>query len=129
MSPRLACIAALAACGQKEADVTPDDNIPIACVLTALTPEQRDREDVLLKEHIASVQEVLEHDDGFAFRYPPDAALFARMAELVTLEHRCCPFLSFQLEWPRGQSAPWLTVGGGARIKQFVRDTFTLTPR
>jgi hypothetical protein len=52
------------------------------------------------------------------------------MAELVALEHRCCPFLTLQLEWSRGQQAvPWLNITGGARIKEFVRSTFTPTPR
>lgn len=107
-----------------------DDNIPIACVLSALTPEQREREAVLLGEHQASVQEVREHDDGFAFRYLADPALFVRMAELVALEHRCCPFLTLQLEWSRGQQAvPWLNITGGARIKEFVRSTFSPTLR
>lgn len=125
----IAMVLVAAACAQKEPTMDPNDTIPIACVLTGLTPEQRDREGVLLHEHLASVQEVREREDGFAFRYPPDAALFARMAELVTLEHRCCPFLVFQLEWGRGDAAPWLTVTGGARVKDFVSDTFSVTHR
>lgn len=102
----------------------PKDEIPIACALTALDAEQRRREDVLLKEHLASIREVKERVDGYSFRYPADIGLFARMAELVALEHRCCPFLDFQLEWSRTQDEPWLHVTGGARVKEFVIDTF-----
>ncbi len=101
------------------------DEIPIACVLTALTPDQRKREGVLLEEHLASVREVKERADGYSFRYDPDIALFARMAELVALEHRCCPFLDFELEWARANSAPWLHIRGGARVKEFVIETFS----
>ena len=103
----------------------PNDEIPIACVLSALTAEQREREDVLLKEHRRSVREVKERDDGYSFRYDPDMNLFGRMAELVALEHRCCPFLDFQLQWGRASSDPWLHVRGGARVKDFVLETFT----
>lgn len=46
------------------------------------------------------------------------------MAELVALEHRCCPFLDFELEWARADSAPWLHIRGGARVKDFVLETF-----
>lgn len=46
------------------------------------------------------------------------------MAELVALEHRCCPFRHFELEWARGKSEPWLHIRGGARAKEFVKDTF-----
>lgn len=118
-------IALGAACGHEGKDMDPNDEIPIACVLSALTPEQREREHVLLKEHLMSVREVKERDDGYSFRYDPDVAVFGRMAELVALEHRCCPFLEFQLQWARAASDPWLHVRGGARVKDFVRETFT----
>ncbi len=100
------------------------DEIPIACVLGALPQEQRDREDVLLKEHLASVRETKEQDDVYSFRYDPDIALFTRMSELIALEHLCCPFLDFQLGWGRANAAPWLHIRGGARVKEFVVDTF-----
>lgn len=98
--------------------------IPIACVLTALTPDQRARERALLDEHLASVRVVKEQDDGYSFCYDGDIGLFARIAELVALEHRCCPFLDFELEWARADSAPWLHIRGGARVKAFVLETF-----
>lgn len=100
------------------------EEVPIACVLDALDAEGRAREGVLLQEHLGAVQEVRENDDGFSFRYPSDPALFSHMAEFVALEHRCCPFLDFKLEWAAGNSEPWLHVGGGERVKSFVADTF-----
>jgi hypothetical protein len=63
----------------------------------------------------------------YSFRYEPDKALFTRMAEFVALEHRCCPFLDFQFEWGRANAAPWLQIRGGARVKEFVLDTFAPT--
>lgn len=101
-----------------------DEEIPIACVLGALTPAQREREGVLLEEHLGAIQEVREREDGFSFRYPADPELLGRMAELVGLEHMCCPFLDFQLEWMGRAEAPWLHVTGGERIKPFVANTF-----
>jgi hypothetical protein len=58
-------------------------------------------------------------------RYDPDMSLFGRMAELVAVEHRCCPFLDFQLQWGPATSDPWLHVSGGARVKELVVETFT----
>jgi hypothetical protein len=119
----LGCL--MAACSKNEAPMSAsEDEIPIACAIGALTEAQREREEVLLQEHLASVQEVEEREDGYSFRYPADLELFGRMAELVALEHLCCPFLDFQLEWKGSQEAPWLHVVGGARIKQFVVGTF-----
>jgi hypothetical protein len=124
-SPRLVAGLVLAACTKKEPDMNAKSDIPIACVLSALTPEQRAREATLLKEHFASVKEVRESANGYSFRYAPDVGLFARIAELVGLEHRCCPFLDLELEWSRGDSAPWLHVTGGAGAKQFVASSLT----
>lgn len=100
------------------------EEVPIACRLDALTAAERGREAELLREHLASVVETRERHDGYAFRYSSDPALFARMAELVSLEHRCCPFLDFGLEWAGTEDAPWLRITGGARVKSFVSRTF-----
>jgi hypothetical protein len=101
-----------------------DCGAPIACVLGALTPEDRARQQALFDEHLTSVRERRERPDGYSFRYPNDPALFARIAELIGIEHRCCPFLDFNLEWAGADDAPWLHVGGGARVKPFVAEMF-----
>jgi|GEM_PF-4842267 len=103
-------VAAACGCDGKSATKVSEDEIPIAWDLGALTQEQRDREDVLLKEHLASVRETKEQDDGYSFRYDPGIALFMRMAEFVALEHLCCPFLAFPDSAPRAGSS-----SGGAR--------------
>ena len=61
-----------------------ENEIPIACRPQALTPPERTCEGELLREHLASVRQVREHEDGYAFQYPSDALLFNRMAELVS---------------------------------------------
>ncbi len=98
------------------------NELPIACSLDQMSAAGRAREAVLLDEHRRSFVSVVEEPDGFAYTYPDDPALFARMAELVSIEHRCCPFLAFRLEWGTGDARPVLHVGGGERVKSFVRE-------
>jgi len=98
------------------------DELPIACSLDRMSAADRAREAELLEEHRRSFVSVVEEPDGFAYTYPDDPALFARMAELVSIEHRCCPFLAFRLEWGTGDTRPVLHVGGGERVKSFVRE-------
>ncbi len=97
--------------------------VPIACCLDALSKEERQREGALLEEHLAAVKETKELPDGYAYRFEADDGIFRRLAELVTLEHRCCPFLTFRLEWA-GEGDPWLHVTGQG-AKEFVASTFT----
>jgi hypothetical protein len=113
----------LCACAGNGANVKRDE-IPIACRLDVFTDSERVREAELLQEHLASVVEIQERPDGYSFRYPADPALFARMAELVSLEHRCCPFLDFHLEWAGADASPWLHVTGSAAAKEFIGDAF-----
>ena len=121
----LSLLAAVTAGGcTKEKTIVEDEQVPIACQLNALTAAERVREGELLEEHLASVLETRERDEGYSFRYGSDPGLFARVAELVSLEHRCCPFLDFRLEWMSKQDGPWLHITGGARVKPFVEATF-----
>jgi hypothetical protein len=68
--------------------------VPIACTLD--TGETHDR--------TAEWREVLTHatareptDNGIRLRFPSDAALVARVAELTVKEADCCAFFAFAL--------------------------------
>lgn len=114
----------MVSCTQKNGDsAMKTDAVPIACRLSALTKEEREREADLLREHRGAVREVRELPDGYAYRFASNDGLFRRLAELVTLERRCCPFLTFELEWG-GDADPWLRVTGGPAAKEFVYATF-----
>ncbi len=98
----------------------------IVCRLGVFTPEERAREGELLQQQRGAALEVRERSDGYSFRYPSDPAFFVRMAELVTLEHRCCPFLDFRIEWSGAEEHPWLHITGSAQAKAFLAETFCL---
>lgn len=96
---------------------------PIACRPQALTKEQRARSRSLRTELAAAMVETKELPDGYAFRFRvhTDAELFQKSAEWISLERRCCPFLSFELAWPQGDDAqPLLTLRGPAGTKDFL---------
>lgn len=58
-------------------------------------------------------------DDGYAFLYPGDPQLFLRLAEWITLERRCCPFLTFAVEF-KSDGDIELTLSGDPAVKQFL---------
>jgi hypothetical protein len=72
---------------------------PIACRAGALDESQRRRQQELLDEVRRRVLGTHELPDGLALSFPPEPALFLELAEWVSLERRCCPFLAFALEW------------------------------
>jgi hypothetical protein len=72
---------------------------PLACRPNALDRTQRQRQQALLATVRKTV--VAKHDlpDGLALDFPGDAATFVLLAEWISLERRCSPFLAFALEW------------------------------
>ena len=94
----------------------------IGCLLSER--EQAVRGDAVAGELFAGAEAVEELPDGYAYRFPADAAWTARVLDFVAAERQCCPFFTFELVFePHGQ-ALWLRLRGSAVIKAFVRDTF-----
>jgi hypothetical protein len=97
-------------------------DLPIACTLT--TPELQERRSTLLLNVRAAALELKELEDGFAYRFPLDDTLLADLFTLVQLEHKCCPFLRFNLIIEAGNGPVWLELTGPAGTKGFLVDTF-----
>jgi len=91
----------------------------VVCQLDALGEAERLRQRALRGAMREAVAETEELADGYALRLTADPALFLQVAEWVTLERRCCPFLSFALDWPAGGAA-WLRLTGGPDVKTFL---------
>lgn len=118
-------------CSAKAAPAASDEEVDVACRLDALTPQDRERQEVLMKEHFAQLREAREDGDGFRFRYHATPTLAVHLAELVGLEHRCCPFLRFELSWPKSDAdaGPELRIIGDAKVKPLIVAAFTQKAR
>ncbi|MEW6734223.1 MAG: hypothetical protein AB1489_23050 [Acidobacteriota bacterium] len=94
---------------------------PLACNLTALNKEQRERRLQLAKQLQSSVKELRELPDGYAFRLPAEPTICLQAAEFITLESRCCPFLTLTIELEREGGPLWLRLTGQQGVKEFLR--------
>jgi hypothetical protein len=93
--------------------------LPIACDLTALTPDQRQQHAAHAAQLAEVVAEVEELPDGYAFRYHTDASTWQTVTAWVEWERRCCPFLTFTLE-RTGAGPVWLRLTGADGVKDFL---------
>ena len=93
----------------------------IACALNVFDEDEEKRHLSLSLTVRSSCVRVQELSDGFAFQYPADPALYLRLAEWVTLERKCCSFLTFDLEFGRGGGPIWLRLTGREGAKGFLR--------
>jgi hypothetical protein len=94
---------------------------PLACTLTALTAEQRVRQQTVFQQVQAAVLELRELPDGYGFRFPADAALLMVLAEFINLERVCCAFFSFTLEVAPESGPIWLRITGREGVKQVLQ--------
>ncbi len=90
----------------------------LACDMTAWTPAERDRRQMLAAHLHGATQEMQERADGFAFRYP--ATLLLTTAAFVALERRCCPFFRFTLDVEPDGGPRWLAITGHEGVKAFI---------
>ena len=75
----------------------------IACDLTVFSPTERVAHQHAFESMVCSLaREIVEHDDGFEFRFRDDAGpeLVPQVSAWVVGERRCCPFFTFDLSMP-----------------------------
>ena len=94
--------------------------VPISCNWSALTVVQQERQRVLSRQLRADVEEVVELEDGYAFRHSPDRSVLLAMAEFVANERLCCPFFEFGITVERAGGAVWLRITGTGEAKQVL---------
>ena len=94
---------------------------PIACDLSGLNPQQRDRRQELMGRVRAAAEERKELSDGYAIRLPSEPSLVMAAAELVNLERLCCPFFHFVMEIEREGGPLWLHITGRQGVKEFLK--------
>jgi hypothetical protein len=86
--------------------------------------DQRQRHQALVQRWYASIQEIVELPNGYGFRLPSDDEMVLVVAEFITLERRCCPFLDFTLELGRDNGPLWFRLTGREGILPFLRAEF-----
>jgi hypothetical protein len=94
--------------------------VPISCNWSALSAVQQERQRTLHRQLRADVEEVVELEDGYAFRHSPDRAVLVAVAEFVSNERLCCPFFEFVITVERAGGAVWLRIAGAGEAKQVL---------
>jgi hypothetical protein len=93
----------------------------LACNPGAFSREQGERHRILVRDVFDSVRAIEELRDGYAFEFPAETSLYLRIAEWVTLERLCCPFLAFGLDLEHGAGSIRLKLTGPRGAKRFLR--------
>jgi hypothetical protein len=100
---------------------------PIACTPNAITAEDKVRWFEVGKKIYASVEELRELPDGYACRLPVGAETLVRAAEYISLDRRCCTFVTWHLRVEPDAGPVWLCITGPTGTKELTRSCFEST--
>ena len=95
---------------------------PLACDMTAIAPGERPKHLATSRELFARIEEFRELPDGYEFRLAEGPGLISQLAEFVSLEKLCCPFLNFMIEIGAENGPVWLRLTGRDGVKAFIRE-------
>ena len=90
----------------------------IAC---QMSPEaQRARQKELDEGLFDGYEEILELEDGYAFRFPGTSDWMDRIVAFISVERVCCPFFTFEMHFEPDQGPVWLHLRGPEGTKHFL---------
>lgn len=102
------------------------NELPIACNLNALNNAEQGRRAELSARLQKSVRAILPIPSGYTFRLPSDDQTLLEVAEFISFERRCCPFLSFQISLNESDEAITVQLTGRHGVKEFLAAEFGL---
>ena len=98
----------------------------LACNMKAISSTERPRYNVLLQKLKTAVKQQREIADGYAWELEGKAIGLPEAAEWVTMERRCCPFLTLQLEATGNETNYWINLRGPTGVKAFLVEEFEI---
>jgi hypothetical protein len=104
---------------------SPKPETPFFCDRTALTPDQRKRQQELSKVLRSSVLGIQELPDGFEFEFPSTPSNYQALTEFTALERACCPFFDISIRLERENGKLWWRLTGREGVKQFIQAEFS----
>ena len=96
-------------------------DMPVACVLTA--SELRDRERWLVEALGAETERVERLPNGYAIQLRGTHETLVKVAELISLERQCCPFLALTLTVEPAEGPLHLSLTGPEGTAEFLSAT------
>ena len=97
-----------------------------ACDLKALTPEQRKEHQKLSRDLASAVSGLRELPDGYTLQINSAKLPLVAIAQWITLERRCCPFLRFRVDVETTDETVSLSLQGAPGVKKFLEMEFRL---
>ncbi|MCD9025078.1 hypothetical protein [Cohnella silvisoli] len=97
------------------------NEIPIACCHTVFTKDERSVYKDIWSELEKRRLAVTEVQAGFEYQFPGDLETLRLVNEWVSMERKCCPFLTFTVIASSEDEPVFLQLTGNEEAKAFLR--------
>lgn len=100
--------------------------IPIVCNMDVFTVDEREDHIRTTTQLFHTVQDIHEVENGYEFTFPSsnEAENIVQLAEFISNERRCCPFLEFTLTIASNDKPISLLLTGPEGTQEFLREEF-----
>jgi hypothetical protein len=101
--------------------------MPIVCNMDVFTPLERENHIQMATQLFQSVQNIHEIENGYEFIFsnPSGSVTLTRMAEFISNERLCCPFLKFMVTIETDPQPISLILTGPEGTQEFLRAEFS----
>ena len=97
---------------------------PLACNMDVFTPAQHEAHIQTTTELTQSIQGVQEVENGYKFLFPNESEWILKVADFISNERLCCPFLKFSLTITSNNEPISLSLTGPIGTQEFLRAEF-----
>jgi len=95
--------------------------LPVSCCHTVFTKEQRIAYKNVWEELETRRQNINELENGYQYQFSGDADTLRLIYEWISLERKCCPFLTFSVIASNENEPILLQLTGSKEAKAFLR--------
>ena len=96
----------------------------LVCNMGVFTPSQRQAHIQTITELMQGVQSVQKVKNGYEFTFPNETELISKIAEFISNERLCCPFLKFSVNVLSNSQPISLLLTGPIGTQEFLRMEF-----
>lgn len=100
---------------------------PIVCDMNVFKPVERESHIRTTTQLFQTVQGIHEIENGYEFVFPSSngSEIITQLAEFISKEQRCCPFLEFTLKISPKDKPIFLLLTGPEGTQEFLREEFS----
>ncbi|MCW7467563.1 hypothetical protein EHQ23_09005 [Leptospira bourretii] len=104
---------------QETVKIDTNPSLPVSCILTS--EEFKSRKENELKIIKENFEDVIELKNGYTFSFTNAEIHSKDILNIILMEKRCCPFLSFNLRFPFENEIMFLDIFGEEGAKEFIK--------